>query len=350
MSMQESRTSSDSDNEPRRHTQTEDCEPGTDRGHGTGKPQGLAKRLMSRFSEATLPTQATVAFASAVCVSLGAAALAGNPTAGSEGSDQLVIGTTVAEAAAQAEERDAGRQGGERAVESGSGEAPETSPVDKASAADARNRGTGETADSRKGEASGGIPASDGGGGHAGDSPAPAEEPPYVPSFSAKHMIADYHAHDDGSLNEWYYGYYIAHSWSPAGQAIANAGIGDSIVVDGTEVRIYDEAVRPDWVSYEDMRAEFGTDCVLFQTCAGDGANNLMRIGHADGWGPFPALSDNVIYEEYYEEYAEPEPDPGIAVCYGTISRSETYEETTTIDTDASSEGGTASVSGSIGG
>ena len=348
MSMQESRTNSDSDDEPRRHAQAEDCEPDADRGHGTGTPQGLAKRLMDRFSEATLPTQATVAFASVVCVSLGAALLAGNPAAGTENAGRPVIGTTVAEAVAQVEERDAGRRDGERAVESGSGEAPEASPVDKASAADARNRGTGETADSRKGEATVGSPASDGVGGHAGDSPAPAEEPPYVPSFSAKHMIADYHAHDDGSLNEWYYGYYIAHSCSPAGQAIASAGIGDSIVVDGTEVRIYDEAVRPDWVSYEDMRAEFGTDCVLFQTCAGDGANNLMRIGHADGWGPFPALSDNVVYEEHYEE--EPEPDPGVAVCYGTISRSETYEETTTIDTDVSSGGGTASVSGSIGG
>jgi hypothetical protein len=235
--------------------------------------QGIPKRLASWFSEATFPTQAVVVIATTVCISLGAAALAGNPAAGSEGIGQPALGTAIAETATSDSDRNAeSKEENGSAGPSTNGSASSEAPADRKTADDAtgmetESRDAIATANLREGASTGTALSPDGNDG---------EETASVPSFQAKHAIKDYHAHDDGSLNEWYYGYYIAHDWSPAGQAIANAGIGDSIIVDGTEVRIYDVAVRPDGGTYENMRADFGTDCVLFQTCAGDGANVLM--------------------------------------------------------------------------
>lgn len=145
--------------------------------------------------------------------------------------------------------------------------------------------------------------------------PEPQDDGPAWPSFWAKHQIMDYHAHDDGSINEWAPGYYVAHSTSEAGQAIHASDVGSVIIIDGTPVTIDSRQYRSEYESYEGIRETFGSNCVIFQTCA-DGDMNLVLTGHADGWGPFetvgggldangnPVEEEHVTYVNAYGEFS----------------------------------------------
>lgn len=143
---------------------------------------------------------------------------------------------------------------------------------------------------------------------------------PAWPSFWAKHRIMDYYAHDDGSINEWAPGYYVAHSTSSAGQAIHESGVGSVIIIDGTPVTIDSRQYRSVDDDYEGIRESLGADCVIFQTCDGGGMN-LILTGHADGWGPFATVGGGIPTgrgEEVIEEHVTYVND------YGEFS---TYEE-----------------------
>lgn len=147
-----------------------------------------------------------------------------------------------------------------------------------------------------------------------GNSGGDVEPGPSWPSFVAKHETLNYSAHDDGSINEWAPGYYDAHDWSEAGQAIHASDVGDVIIIDDTPVTITGRCYLSEYETYEDIRARLGNDCVIFQTCAGAGTI-LVLTGHADGWGPFgtlgaeqPSVSeDRVVYSNIYGTFDTPE-------------------------------------------
>lgn len=146
-----------------------------------------------------------------------------------------------------------------------------------------------------------------------------------VPSFVAKHMLWDDYAHDDGSINEWADGWYNAHNWSEPGKAIVSLGIGDVIIIDGIPITITDRFYCDVDDYYERIRTEVGEWSVIFQTCLGDGAHNIILTGRSPQLGPFQmpeaptqqVTTTTITYEvveettsqEWYEEdsFAYPE-------------------------------------------
>lgn len=126
------------------------------------------------------------------------------------------------------------------------------------------------------------------------------------PSFWPKHALWDYYAHDDGSMNEWAEGWFVAHHWSEAGAAISGLYEGDVIIIDGVPITIVNREYRSVDETYESIRGDVGAWGVIFQTCLGDGATNIILTGTADGMGPYdvPDRDQSFDFEDTtYEEH-----------------------------------------------
>ena len=101
----------------------------------------------------------------------------------------------------------------------------------------------------------------------------------------AKHALGSLYAHDDGSLNEYDEGYYVAHSGTTYGQGIAGLYPGAIVNVDGREIVIegytYDNYNTGDLYA---IRDRVGWDKVCFQTCVGGDGNVIIYYGrYTDG-------------------------------------------------------------------
>jgi hypothetical protein len=179
-----------------------------------------------------------------------------------------------------------------------------------------RQEENGKKAGSRKSEVSDDAMAASAASGQESDSVASTEgeakspDTTSYPSFWAKHDLFNYAGHDDGSINEWAPGYYDAHAWSEAGQAIHASYPGDVIVIDGMPIRIVSREYASEHESYESIRGRLGNDVVIFQTCA-EGDQMLLLSGTCDGYGPFdpyPPESTGLIPDEavtYVNELGE---------------------------------------------
>lgn len=129
-----------------------------------------------------------------------------------------------------------------------------------------------------------------------------------APSFSAKHRLWDYYAHDDGSINEWAPGWFVTHDWSESGKAILSLGVGDTIVIDGIPIEITSRGSCLVDDDYESVRSNLGGQCVVLQTCAGDGVHNVLLTGMGEGMGPYEVPQTEARSEErvtYVNDYGE---------------------------------------------
>lgn len=129
-----------------------------------------------------------------------------------------------------------------------------------------------------------------------------------APSFSAKHRLWDYYAHDDGSINEWAPGWFVTHDWSEAGKTILSLGVGDTIVIDGIPIEITSRGSCLVDDDYESVRSNLGGQCVVLQTCAGDGVHNVLLTGMGEGMGPYEVPQTEAKSEErvtYVNDYGE---------------------------------------------
>ena len=116
----------------------------------------------------------------------------------------------------------------------------------------------------------------------------------------AKHAFGSLHAHDDGSLNEYDEGYFVAHSGTTYGIGIANLYPGAVVTVNGRDVVIegcvYDNYLTGD---VGRVRDSIGWDKVCFQTCVDNNGNVVIYYGHyVDGSTAAPQ------HEAREEEYA----------------------------------------------
>ena len=97
----------------------------------------------------------------------------------------------------------------------------------------------------------------------------------------AKHALNSLYAHDDGSLNEYAEGYFVAHSDTAYGQAIAGLYSGAVVSVDGREI-VIDGYTYDNYNSGNlwEIRDRVGWDKVCFQTCVGGNGDVIIYYGH----------------------------------------------------------------------
>lgn len=111
----------------------------------------------------------------------------------------------------------------------------------------------------------------------------------------AKRGIYDLYAHDDGSMNEYEEGYFVAHSGSYYGGQIASLYPGATVNVNGQDV-IIDGYIYDNYNTSNlwDVRSRVGFDKVCFQTCVDGAGNIIVYYGHyADGSTPNIARRQN---------------------------------------------------------
>lgn len=111
----------------------------------------------------------------------------------------------------------------------------------------------------------------------------------------SKRSIYDLYAHDDGSMNEYEEGYFVAHSGSYYGGQIASLYPGATVNVNGQDITI-DGYVYDNYNSSTlwDIRRRVGWDKVCFQTCVGGDGTIIVYYGHyADGSTPEIARRQN---------------------------------------------------------
>lgn len=194
-----------------------------------------------------------------------------------------------------------GRDGGDaKKGDAKGGDKAKAQAKAKSEATDGKKDGDGKGDEAKssgsKGGGSGGSEAksSDGGGNGGGGGDVILESG--WPSFTAKHELGNRSAHDDGSINEWAPGYYIAHNGTAPGNAIAASNVGDVIIIDGNAVTITSRFMRDLTDGYEQVRIDAGDSAVIFQTCLGDDVNNIMLTGTCPTLGPF--------HDEHVKEWA----------------------------------------------
>ena len=151
----------------------------------------------------------------------------------------------------------------------------------------------------------------------AGVSAPEAAPDPVVDLGGSIEAYGSYDAHDGGALVYWEPGYYIAHSWSEAGQKISSLEVGDRFRVDGAEYEVTGMSDFAEGFPYEDVRNAVGWDALCLQTCI-EGTGRFVVV-YSSGAGYFPGVYGDV--EQYSYEVEEPieEPDEGVSSVSGEI-------------------------------
>lgn len=116
----------------------------------------------------------------------------------------------------------------------------------------------------------------------------------------AKRAFGSLHAHDDGSLNEYDEGYFVAHAGTTYGNGIANLYPGAVVNVNGRQIVIEGYTYsnyNNEGLGY--LRDRVGWDKVCFQTCTDNNGNVIVYYGrYTDGSSASPT------YEAQQKEYA----------------------------------------------
>ena len=130
----------------------------------------------------------------------------------------------------------------------------------------------------------------------------------------SKHELGSYTAHDDGSLNEFDEGYFVAHAGTAYGVGIAELYPGAVVNVNGRDVVIEGYTYDNYTTGYvEDLRDRIGWDKVCFQTCIDTNGNTIIYYGsYADGSTATPTRTAReeeyaarwAAHEQYLEENA----------------------------------------------